>query len=140
MPITPTYPGVYIEELKSTVHTIMGVATSITGFVGRAPRGPADKPVRVQSFAEYARVFGDLSPDSTMSFAVNQYFLNGGTDAIIVRVVHTGDVVAANNAVKASAGLATVNGNTLRVEAWSEGSWGDNLYVAVDLNVRNPPE
>jgi uncharacterized protein len=28
-----TYPGVYIEELSSGVHTIAGVATSIAAFV-----------------------------------------------------------------------------------------------------------
>ena len=39
MPITPTYPGVYIEEVPSGVRTITGVATSITAFIGRALRG-----------------------------------------------------------------------------------------------------
>lgn len=137
MPITPTYPGVYIEELQSTVHTIIGVATSITAFVGRAPRGPVDKPVRVQSFAEYTRNFGGLSPDSTISFAVQQYFLNGGTDAIIVRVVHSGDAVAANNAKKATADLNTVIAHSLHVEASSEGTWGNNLLISTDQAVRD---
>ena len=36
MPVTPTYPGVYIQELTSPVHTITGVATSIAAFVGSA--------------------------------------------------------------------------------------------------------
>ena len=44
MPITPTYPGVYIEEVPSGVHTITGVATSITAFIGRAERGPVNEP------------------------------------------------------------------------------------------------
>ena len=86
MPITPTYPGVYIEEISSGVHTIVGVATSITAFIGRALRGPVDEPKRVQNFAEFQRMFGGLWVDSTMSYAVQHYFLNGGTDAIIVRV------------------------------------------------------
>src|SRR5437870_3177673 len=34
MPVTPTYPGVYIEELPSAVRTIVGVSTSVTAFVG----------------------------------------------------------------------------------------------------------
>ena len=42
MPITPTYPGVYIEEVPSGVRTITGVATSITAFVGRAKKGKLD--------------------------------------------------------------------------------------------------
>ncbi len=93
MTVPLTYPGVYIEELSSGVHTITGVATSITAFIGAAVRGPTDEdkesPVRVQSFAEYVRVFGGLSRDSTMSYAVQQFFQHGGTDALIVRV-HNG--------------------------------------------------
>jgi phage tail sheath protein FI len=86
MPVTPTYPGVYIEEVPSGVRTITGVATAITAFIGRAPRGTVNAPVRVQNFGDYTRAFGGLSLDSTMSFAVQQFFNNGGTDAIIVRV------------------------------------------------------
>ena len=52
MPITPTYPGVYIEELPSGVRTITGVATSVTAFVGRARRGPTDKATTIHSFGE----------------------------------------------------------------------------------------
>src|SRR5262245_66477831 len=90
MPATLSYPGVYIEEIPSGVHTIIGVATSITAFVGRAPRGPVDtddeSPVRIFSFADYERLFGGLSADSPMSFAVFQFFLNGGAGAFIIRV------------------------------------------------------
>ena len=34
MPVSPTYPGVYIEEVPSGVRTIVGVSTSVTAFVG----------------------------------------------------------------------------------------------------------
>lgn len=51
MPVTLSYPGVYIEEVPSGVRTITGVATSITAFIGRALRGPVDSddasPVRI---------------------------------------------------------------------------------------------
>src|SRR6185312_3066416 len=86
MPAALSYPGVYIEEVPSGVRTITGVATSITAFVGRALRGPTDQRVRIFSYADFERTYGGLWADSTMSFAVNQYFQNGGTDAIIVRV------------------------------------------------------
>jgi phage tail sheath protein FI len=36
MPVTPTYPGVYVQEVPSGVRTIAGVATSIAVFVGQA--------------------------------------------------------------------------------------------------------
>ncbi len=58
MPTTPTYPGVYIEEVPSEVRTITGVATSITAFIGRARRGPVGDPIRVQSFSEFDRRMG----------------------------------------------------------------------------------
>jgi phage tail sheath protein FI len=91
MPVAPTYPGVYIEEIPSGVRTITGVATAITAFIGRALRGPVDQPVRIQSFADFERRFGGLSLDSPMSYAVQQFFLNGGTDAVIVRVYRAPD-------------------------------------------------
>lgn len=83
---TPTYPGVYIEEVPSIARTITGVATSITAFVGRAMRGPVDKAVRINSYADFERIFGGLSLDSTMSFAVNDFYGNGGSQAVIVRL------------------------------------------------------
>jgi len=52
MPPTLTYPGVYIEELPSGVHTITGVATSIAAFVGWAAKGPTDEDARVLSWAD----------------------------------------------------------------------------------------
>ena len=67
MPVTVTYPGVYIEEVPSGVRTITGVATSITAFVGRALRGPTDRPRLVQSFAEFERVYGGLWAESPMT-------------------------------------------------------------------------
>ena len=60
MPITPTFPGVYVEELPSGVRPITGVATSITAFVGRARRGPVNEPVDITSYADFERIFGGL--------------------------------------------------------------------------------
>ena len=84
MPVTPTYPGVYIEELPSGVRPIVGVATSITAFIGRALRGKTDTPVRVQSFGDFDRKFGGLWSESTLSYAVQHFFQHGGSDALIV--------------------------------------------------------
>lgn len=86
MPVTPTYPGVYIEEIASGVRTITGVATSITAFIGRTLRGPVNEPVQVNSFADFERTFGGLSVASTLSYAVRDFYLNGGSQAIIVRM------------------------------------------------------
>ena len=119
MPSSLTYPGVYIEELPSGVRTITGVPTSITAFVGRAWRGPLDEPVKINSYADYQRIFGGLWRGSTMSYAVQQFFANGGSQAIIVRVAtRTGTGAAAGAAIDLG------GGNTLN--AASPGPWGRN--------------
>ncbi|MFI7294501.1 phage tail sheath family protein [Streptomyces sp. NPDC050121] len=87
MPVNVTYPGVYVDEVKSSVRTITGVPTSVAAFVGYAPRGPADRPVHITGWADYEAVFGGLQPKCPMSYAVYQFYLNGGSEAEIVRVV-----------------------------------------------------
>ncbi len=129
MPIAPTYPGVYIEEIPSGVRTIVGVATSITAFIGIASRGPTNQPVRIQSFADFERQFGGLWVKSAMSYAVQQYFLNGGTDAIIIRVVRTGDKDDPKRAMLAK--LESPIG-VLNLEASSEGEWANVLMAKVE--------
>ena len=51
MPVSTSYPGVYVTEVDSGVHTITGVATSITAFIGRAARGAAGDPVNAEAWA-----------------------------------------------------------------------------------------
>jgi len=79
---------VYIEEIPSGVRTITGVATSVTAFIGRAPRGPVNEPVTINSFGDFERTFGGLWLKSTMSYAVRDFYLNGGSQAIIIRLYH----------------------------------------------------
>ena len=128
MPVALSYPGVYVEELPSSVRTITGVATSITAFVGRALRGPTDHPVRIQSFADFGRTYGGLWVESTLGYAVQQFFLNGGSDALIVRV-HLG---AAAAVMQLNAGFT--------LTAASEGLWGDELAARVDYDTRDPSD
>src|SRR5579864_4547532 len=90
MPISPTYPGVYIEELPSAVHTITGVATSVGAFVGYTARGIDNRSTLIFSFADFERLFGGLASDSELSYAVQQFFANGGNEAYVVRVPRTG--------------------------------------------------
>jgi phage tail sheath protein FI len=105
-----SYPGVYVVEKPSGVRTITGVATSITAFIGRASRGPVNDPIRVQNYSDYARTFGGPSLDSTMSYAVQQFFQNGGSDALIVRIYAAGgtDGIAALPLASGAAAHATL--------------------------------
>lgn len=86
---TPMYPGVYVTETPRAVRTIVAVPTSICAFIGRASQGPVavrgDAPRMVFSFADYQRIFG--GPDeASMEHAVRDFFANGGTQALIVRL------------------------------------------------------
>ncbi len=125
MPVTPTYPGVYVEEIPSGVRTITGVPTSITAFVGRALRGPADEPVTINGFADFERIYGGLWIGSHLGFAVQDFYLNGGGQAIIVRVTGAGSSVAALNDA----------GHELFLEAASEGAWANQIRARIDTNV-----
>ncbi|HEX6976103.1 MAG TPA: phage tail sheath subtilisin-like domain-containing protein [Vicinamibacterales bacterium] len=129
MPIQPTYPGVYIEEVPSGVRTITGVATSITAFIGAAPKGPVDVPTVINNFGDYERLFGGLNAASTMSFAVRDFYGNGGSQAIIVRITGAG-AVAADLTLPGS-------GGDLILEAASTGTWGNNLRVRIDHDTRD---
>jgi phage tail sheath protein FI len=126
MPVLTTYPGVYIEELPSGVRTITPVATSITAFIGRARRGPVNEPVLIHSFGDFERVFGDLWSLSPMTYAVQQFYMNGGSEAMIVRVF--------NPSAGSAATFTIVSGaTTLTIEAASPGAWGNDLLLGIDL-------
>ncbi len=80
--------GIQVHEEAGSGQSIAEAPTAIAAFVGRCLRGPVNRPVALTSFAEYQRVFGGLWQPSTLSYAVEQYFENGGRNAIIVRVTN----------------------------------------------------
>ncbi|HMR32996.1 MAG TPA: phage tail sheath C-terminal domain-containing protein [Geminicoccaceae bacterium] len=152
MPVKPTYPGVYIEEIPSGVRTITGVATSVAAFVDRFSRGPLDSPVQLFGMADFEREFGGLGLESEASYAVQQFFLNGGGECFVVRVANTvGPTTATTPAAEASRPLrvqpaagATVltlkAGRMVGDESVGDpGSWGNNLFVEVDYDTADPP-
>src|SRR5215207_6748134 len=98
MPSTLTYPGVYIEEVPSGVRTIIGVPTGICAFVGHARRGPVDEPVTINGFGDFERIFGGLSTESRLGFAVKDFFRNGGGQAIVVRIFNNDGIVTTSAA------------------------------------------
>ena len=80
--------GIQVREEAGFEQTVAEAPTAITAFVGRCLRGPVNRPVSLASFADFQRVFGGLWQPSTLSYAVEQYFENGGRVAIVVRVVN----------------------------------------------------
>ena len=106
MPVRPTYPGVYVEEIPSGVRTITGVATSIAAFVGTFRKGPLNEAMQIFSMADFERGYGGLERTSEASYSVQQFFQNGGTEAWIVRVEN--DASLGGTAVAAAAAGLTV--------------------------------
>jgi uncharacterized protein len=120
-------PSVYINELTSPVHSIMGVPTSVAAFVGRAPGGPAGDPVQVNSWSDFERTFGGLDPEFPLSYAVYLYFQNGGAVAQIVRML-AGETPATLRLSK-----------DIILEAASPGPAGNSLSARVDTKVAPAP-
>ncbi len=123
----------HIEESASAVGSIAGVPTSITAFVGRAWRGPLDEPIKVDSYADYDRVFGGLWRQSPMSYAVQQFFANGGSQALVVRVATRSGRTAAK-----AASLSLTGG--VKFAAANVGSWGMNLQMTIDDKTKDPSD
>jgi phage tail sheath protein FI len=122
--------GMTVTEAVGADQPIVRLPSATTGFVGRTLRGPVNRPVRVASFAEYQQVFGGLWQPSMLSYAVEQYFDNGGRDAVIVRVVNGG----APTTISLPCGDAT-----LTLEARSPGS-REVLRASVDHDNIGPAE
>lgn len=139
MPSTLSYPGVYIEEISSGVRTITGVATSITAFIGRTLRGPVNEPTIVNSFGEFERLFGGLAVDHTVAYAVNDFFGNGGGQAVIVRLYKPffADDAARALALAAATGQATTAANNVSADAATAAALAGSTPASVALAAQN---
>ena len=132
MPGTYTFPGIYIEEVPSGVHAIAGVSTAETAFVDFFPRGPVDRAERLTSFGDFERIYGGLHALSEASYAIQQYYLNGGQIAWVVRIgVEDADFATADLTTGSPATA------TLTVSAANPGAWGNGLQVAVVEGVQS---
>src|SRR3712207_2240025 len=143
----PTYltPGVYVEEVPSTSKPIEGVGTSIAAFVGLAPGGPVNTPMRIANWTQFAKLYGDPNePDNGpfmegayLAHSVYGFFQNGGSVCWVVRVGSDGDTARAVAALPAAAdssveafkaeALESANGTQVKVELSEEpGAGGEN--------------
>jgi len=86
--VTPSNLGLQVEEERGPDQSIPYLATARTAFVGRTLRGPVNRPVAVKSFTEFEHVFGGLWQPSPLGYAVEQFFDNGGREALIARIVN----------------------------------------------------
>lgn len=124
-------PGVYVEEYESGTKPMEGVGTSTAGFIGAAERGPVEgAPGLVTNFAEFTRIYGGyLSADEYgdyrfLAYAVEHFFINGGSRAFIARV-------APKDAVCAKGMLPDEAAQVLVMTARNPGTWGNRLKVVI---------
>jgi uncharacterized protein len=82
--------GMVVAEAPGADHAIVRLPASVCAFVGRTLRGPVNRPISVHGYAEFQQVFGGLWQPSPMTYAIEQFFENGGSHAIVVRVCNGG--------------------------------------------------
>jgi hypothetical protein len=144
MPTTYLTPGVYVEEVPAAQKPLEGVSTSVAAFIGLAPGGPVNTPMRIANWSQFANIFGDPSnPDAGpfmqgayLAHSVYGFFQNGGTLCWVIRV-GAGDNGAAGPPAVAALPTAAESGmETLRAIALQ----GVTGPVSVDVVEETPPD
>jgi uncharacterized protein len=131
MPITPTYPGVYVQEVPSGVRTIVGVSTSVAMFLGTSKKGPISRPIQCLNYASFRDRFGDDPTGGRLAQYIKLFFLNGGTNCYVMRI--------ANGATAATVSLQNEGGvPVLRLDAKDLGQAGENIRAIVTYNGPQP--
>ncbi|MGD8903705.1 MAG: phage tail sheath subtilisin-like domain-containing protein [Anaerolineae bacterium] len=126
------HPDVSTQGVESSAHPIGPVPSSTTAFVGRALRGPVNMPTVINSFGEFRRLFGGLWKESRLGYAVADFFLNGGSRAVIVRLFNPGAASTAQPPSNAQLVLLDAAGlEAITLEAKDPGAWGSALRVRV---------
>jgi len=141
MSFVPSFPGVYIREVPSGSRSIAGASTSIAAFVGSFARGPVDSPVRLFSLADFEAHFGGIAGDHPASFAVSQFFVNGGGVAYAVRIANGADAASVTMQDWAAAGpvLRATAGRMIGDRAIANpGAWGNALRIDIDYRTADP--
>jgi len=133
-------PAVYVEELSSGVKPLEGVGTSTAGFVGLAVKGAIGVATPINNFGEFQTRFGGFSSDALLPFAVKAFFDEGGRSCYVVRTCHYDNndqptAVAANRAYNA---VGDANQRSLRVEATSAGTWGNDIAINIQHPAASP--
>jgi Bacteriophage tail sheath protein len=128
MTLRYTTPGVYVERLDADPQRIRLRRTDVAGFVGLAPRGPLNFPVKVESWRQFVSTFGDIVQDAYLGYAVRGYFENGGRRCWVVRAGNR------DGAVTARVQLRVEGYGAVALAASSPGAWGNALTVTASWN------
>lgn len=126
-------PGVVVQTaVRSGSGTPVTAPSGQYFVVGLAERGPTTRPAKINSMADYRRVFGDRVSYGALFDDLSLFFETGGSQAHVLRRVGpaatVGLLVLKDRAVVAS---PAVPPDTLRIEAANPGSWSNRLTVEV---------
>lgn len=96
-------PGVYIFEKESQAQIVEAVSTSTGAVLGFTHKGPENEATLVTNWSQYVRRFGlyTANNDSISTLLVSQFFLNGGSNLMVVRITPA-DAVAATSVAHSS--------------------------------------
>ena len=128
--MTPSKQARQVAEERGPDQSIPRLATARTAFVGRTLRGPVNRPVFIKSFAEFQHIFGGLWQPSLLGYAIEQFFDNGGREALVVRVV---------NGARAATLTLKAGEQTLQLQALRPGT-REFLRASVDFDNIAPDE
>lgn len=124
-------PGVYVEEFESGGKPMEGVGTSTAGFIGLAEHGPVfGVPQLVTNFSDFKRKFGGYLSENEfgqyrfLAYAVEHFFINGGSRCFISRV-------APANAKSASGAAPSEDAAVITFTARNPGMWGNNIRIVI---------
>lgn len=119
------HPGIYIQEIPNT-RSIQGASTSMPAFIGVTDGGPLNTPTLITSWNAYMRQFGGLVWMGFNSWAVYEFFQEGGAACYVVR------------AADKNGAPATATVGTTRMAATTNGTWGASLMYYIS-NSGSPP-
>lgn len=124
-------PGVYVEEFESGSKPMEGVSTSTAGFIGLAERGPVEGvPQLVTNPADFHRMYGGYLSENEfgeyryLAYAVEQFFLNGGSRCFVCRV-------APQDAACVTAFAPSKEKPIVQLTAKNPGMWGNHIRVVI---------
>ena len=121
-------PGVLLQEVDRSFIT-PGVDPSGLAIIGPAVKGPVEVPTLVNNYNEYKNIYGTTLESASNSFeyftsvAVKNYFQNGGSTALVTRVVKTANNWApASSSVIEAVSASDSSSNPFILETISKGT------------------
>jgi uncharacterized protein len=119
-------PGVYVQEVTTSVPTITPTPISRTLFLGSAPRGPVGRPLTIHGVSDFHANFGNGAERTALERAVELFFANDGMELTIVRMFRSDPLSSVPS-------KAVIDLGAFTLEAASEGLWGRRIVASVDL-------